>query len=69
MGLLNAFNEWRTTRQENHVSRMKENNKCPDCYGRGFLVYPANEYIYSNSFDCPGCNGSGLYNDWENISQ
>lgn len=68
MGLLNAFNEWKNTRYEKHVSHMKDENKCPECYGRGFLIYPANEFVYlSNPFDCPGCNGSGLYSEWSNL--
>ncbi|MBM7585591.1 DnaJ-class molecular chaperone [Bacillus pakistanensis] len=68
MGLLNAINEWRTSRYENHVSKMKEANNCPECRGRGFLLYPANEYSYSaDQFNCNGCNGSGLYSDWDNL--
>ncbi|MHC0036981.1 methionine aminopeptidase [Pseudoneobacillus sp. C159] len=70
MGLLSAFNDWRNTRYENHLSEMREANKCPDCYGRGFLVYPASEISYlPQSFDCPGCNGSGHFNDWENPAE
>jgi DnaJ-class molecular chaperone len=68
MGLLNAFNDWRNLRHENHLSQMKDLNKCPDCYGRGFLVYPAIEYLYhSFSSECPGCNGSGHYSEWESL--
>jgi DnaJ-class molecular chaperone len=66
MGLLSAFNDWRNTRYENHVSQMKEENKCPDCNGRGFLIYPGGQMSYlANSLDCPGCNGSGQYSEWE----
>lgn len=69
MGLLSTFNDWRTTRYENHVAEMKEENKCPDCYGRGFLIYPSSELsFHANSFDCPGCNGSGQYGEWENTT-
>ncbi|PLR96799.1 methionine aminopeptidase [Bacillus sp. T33-2] len=65
MGLLNAFNEWKSARYENHISNMKAQNKCPDCRGRGFITYPASEYVfYSNPYNCSGCNGSGLYVDW-----
>jgi DnaJ-class molecular chaperone len=68
MGLLNSFNDWRQARYENHLSQMKELNKCPDCYGRGYFVYPAIEYTYLElSPECTGCNGSGRYNDWESI--
>lgn len=69
MGLLSAFNDWRASRYENHLSQMKEANKCPDCYGRGFLIYPSSEISYhTSSFDCPGCNGSGQYSRWEDSS-
>ncbi|EWG11310.1 methionine aminopeptidase [Cytobacillus firmus] len=69
MGLLNAFNEWREMRYQNHVNRMKEENKCPDCYGRGFSLYPGNEFAYhANQFDCQGCNGTGLYSEWNSLS-
>jgi DnaJ-class molecular chaperone len=66
MGLLNSFNEWRANRHEKHLTNMKDANKCPECYGRGFSIYPGNEYAYhSNLYDCPGCNGGGTYSDWE----
>lgn len=66
MGLLNAFNDWRTSRYENHVSQMKELNKCPECYGKGYVIYPAIEFTYQPmSYDCHGCNGSGNYSVWE----
>ncbi|WP_342430756.1 hypothetical protein [Neobacillus sp. FSL H8-0543] len=48
---------------------MKDQEKCPDCHGRGFTVYPYNEYAYFNSFECPGCQGSGAYTDWYNLNQ
>lgn len=67
MGLLNTFNEWRTTRYENRISQMREVNKCPDCNGRGFLTYPATEYAFYGNLDCPGCNGSGLFTAWDEI--
>lgn len=70
MGLLNSFNEWRTARYQNHVSKMKEANKCPDCHGRGFSLYPGNEYaFYTSQYNCSGCNGTGLYSEWEGLSQ
>lgn len=66
LGLLDAFNQWKNTRYENHLSVMKEQNKCPDCYGRGFYTFSANEFFYHAApYDCPGCNGSGRYSDWE----
>ncbi|HLO12074.1 MAG TPA: methionine aminopeptidase [Pseudoneobacillus sp.] len=69
MGLMSSFNDWRASRYENHVSQMREENKCPDCYGRGFMMYPFNEFTYqAHSLECPGCNGSGLYTDWSSTS-
>ncbi|MBN6885915.1 methionine aminopeptidase [Cytobacillus horneckiae] len=66
MHLIKLFNKWRNERFEEHVSKMKVENKCPDCYGRGFIVYPANVYsFHSDHFRCPGCEGSGLYEDWK----
>lgn len=69
MGLLDAYQNWKESRYENHVNNMKSQNKCPDCYGKGFHSFPVNEFVYySNPYDCPGCNGSGLYSDWEQIN-
>jgi DnaJ-class molecular chaperone len=69
MGLLGAFNDWRASRHENHIAQMKEENKCPDCNGRGFLIYPTTEMSYLvHSLDCPGCNGSGHFSEWENLT-
>lgn len=67
MGLINSFNQWRETRYQNHVSHMRTQEKCPDCYGRGFTVYPYNEFAYYNSVECPGCQGSGSYSDWDQL--
>lgn len=67
MGLLNAFHQWREARYQHHLSRMRNQGKCPDCYGRGFTVYPYNEFSYYNSFECPSCQGSGNYTDWEQL--
>lgn len=66
MGLLKTFNNWRSARQENFISNMSLQNKCPDCRGKGYNIYPAaSEFIpYDNTYDCPGCNGSGLFTDW-----
>jgi DnaJ-class molecular chaperone len=65
MGLLNAYNQWKENKYQNFVSNMKYQGKCPDCHGRGYTVYPYNEFAYFNSYECPGCQGSGLYQDWE----
>jgi DnaJ-class molecular chaperone len=65
MGLLNVFNQWKETRYQNHIANMKEQGKCPDCLGKGYSVYPYNEFAYYHSLECPGCQGSGLFLDWE----
>jgi len=65
MGLFDVLSQWRNTWHENHVNHMKEQNKCPDCFGRGFFPLSANEFMfYSSLHECPGCHGSGLYTDW-----
>lgn len=61
MGLLNSFTNWKTERYEKHLNDMQGLGKCPDCRGRGFTIpYSA----YTTAYECPGCNGSGLYSDW-----
>lgn len=68
MGLLNSYNEWKVSRQQQHVSNMQSQNKCPDCNGRGFYTFPVNEFVhYTNPYDCPGCNGSGTYEGWSEL--
>ncbi|MDQ0268196.1 methionine aminopeptidase [Cytobacillus purgationiresistens] len=68
MGLFQAFNEWKASMNEKHVSKMKELDKCPDCRGRGFPYYPGNEYMFldDEAIYCASCEGSGLYSAWEN---
>lgn len=66
MGLLESFHKWRETRYENYIQRMKEENKCPDCYGKGFHLYPAPELIFhEEQLDCISCGGTGTYQEWE----
>lgn len=67
MGLFNVYNHWNKTRYQNFVSTMKEQGKCPECRGKGYIVHPYNEFTFYNSYDCPGCHGSGLYQDWEEM--
>ncbi|KAA0547828.1 methionine aminopeptidase [Bacillus sp. BGMRC 2118] len=69
MGLLQSITDWNKARQERHVSTMKDKGDCPQCYGKGFHAYPGHEFsFYTASLDCPGCDGSGLYVDWELLS-
>ncbi|HET7577854.1 MAG TPA: methionine aminopeptidase [Bacillales bacterium] len=64
MGFLNTFTNWRAERYEKHRSTMQAQGKCPDCNGRGFAMPPL-VFDDVTPFDCPGCNGSGQYSDWE----
>lgn len=68
MGILDAYNQWRVSRYDNHVSNMRSQNKCPDCRGKGYHAYPVNEFVYyTDSYECPGCNGTGQYSDWNEL--
>ncbi|MGO4886670.1 methionine aminopeptidase [Anaerobacillus sp. MEB173] len=67
MGLMNMFSDWRATNYEKKIERMREKGVCPDCNGNGYNYVMINEFAYMNvtDYDCPGCNGSGLFSDWE----
>ncbi|SDZ55847.1 hypothetical protein SAMN05421736_11728 [Evansella caseinilytica] len=68
MGLFSAISDWKTARYEKKVAIAKAEGKCPDCNGRGFHTI-ANEYMYAASYyDCPGCEGSGSYDDWAGLN-
>lgn len=68
MGLLNNYQQWRTARHEQYISKMRSINKCPDCHGRGFYTFSANEFVnYTNPYDCPNCNGSGSFSEWSEL--
>lgn len=69
MSFLNKWKEWRKSRMEKHLTKMKKEDKCPDCHGRGFYMNYFNEYSfleYMNPLNCPSCNGSGKF-PYENI--
>ncbi|PTY76650.1 methionine aminopeptidase [Heyndrickxia sporothermodurans] len=65
MGIFNALSNWKTERYERHIEEMHDLGKCPDCRGRGFTL-PLN--AYAAVYECPGCNGSGLYSDWSEMN-
>lgn len=70
MGIYDAYQDWKNSRYENHVAKMREENKCPDCHGKGYLFFPGNLFMYhADSFDCAGCGGSGLYDEWNKSNQ
>jgi DnaJ-class molecular chaperone len=66
---LNALSEWKTARYEKKISEMRSQGICPDCHGKGFHSLPLNEFLYTDVYDCPGCNGSGLFSDWSETNQ
>ncbi|WP_232725478.1 hypothetical protein [Bacillus sp. FJAT-44742] len=47
---------------------MDKQGKCPECRGTGYQI-SAMEAMYSALYDCSGCNGSGLFTDWENLKK
>ncbi|GGH77005.1 DnaJ-class molecular chaperone [Pullulanibacillus pueri] len=67
MGLFNALSNWKAERDEKHRSEMETLGLCPDCNGRGFT--PSFGFEYSAPFDCPGCDGTGLYSSWQENTQ
>lgn len=70
MGLLNTYNEWKNSRNQKHISLMKEQDKCPECYGRGYYIFPANDFIYNiPPYDCYACNGTGTFTEWTNFNE
>ncbi|MFP3123535.1 methionine aminopeptidase [Ectobacillus funiculus] len=65
MGLFSTISNWKTASYEKHKSNMQSLGHCPDCSGAGMILYPAlSSSFYIPTYDCPGCNGSGLYTDW-----
>jgi DnaJ-class molecular chaperone len=67
VGILNSYNEWKNSRYQRHVSLMEEQDKCPDCFGKGYYVFPVNEFVYNvTPMDCQGCNGTGTFTEWTN---
>lgn len=70
MNLFNTFLEWKDSRYQQHVSLMKEQNKCPECNGKGYFIVPTTEFVYSiPPYDCYPCNGTGTYTEWTNLNR
>ncbi|MDC3412139.1 methionine aminopeptidase [Aquibacillus sp. 3ASR75-11] len=63
MGLFQSFSNWRAAKYQQKVANAEENGFCPDCGGQGFSTF-ANEHFYT-TYDCPSCNGSGLFSEWQ----
>ncbi|WP_234396850.1 methionine aminopeptidase [Bacillus massiliglaciei] len=68
MGLFSSISAWNAARAEKHRVKMEERGFCPDCNGRGYSPFVPTEYHFSDIYDCPGCNGSGKYEDWANMN-
>ncbi|WP_280769191.1 methionine aminopeptidase [Salipaludibacillus daqingensis] len=67
MRLFQAIAQWQEERQEKHLQNMKEQGLCPDCQGKGFNIPVSEFYISPSHYNCPGCNGSGSYQDWSQL--
>lgn len=65
MQFFNTISNWKDERYEKYKARMKSQGNCPDCCGRGLIPSTsALSTLHIAPYDCPGCNGSGLYSDW-----
>ncbi|WP_245805825.1 methionine aminopeptidase [Bacillus alkalicellulosilyticus] len=49
--------------KQKKIENMKTLDLCPDCHGKGFMVYPA-EHYFTTSYECAGCNGTGNFSEW-----
>jgi len=47
------------------LAKMKSKDKCPDCRGNGYQAFAGSDFFITEPYDCPACNGSGLYSVWE----
>ncbi|SET98830.1 hypothetical protein SAMN05421676_11349 [Salinibacillus kushneri] len=65
MGIFQSINGWKENLREKRRATMEAKGYCPECRGRGFNVVPYSEAYYIPPMDCTGCDGSGLYSDWE----
>ncbi|MFC4323425.1 hypothetical protein [Litchfieldia salsa] len=63
MSIFDSISAWKNERHHHHVTQMKSSGKCPDC--NGSRIVPTFRAIYNGPPLCSGCNGSGLYSDWQ----
>jgi excinuclease UvrABC ATPase subunit len=61
--IVKFFTDWYHAYKEKHISKMKEQGKCPVCRGHGFSTITS-PYT-GNTIDCHLCDGTGLYAEWE----
>ncbi|WP_338449250.1 methionine aminopeptidase [Niallia oryzisoli] len=69
MGLFSYLSDWKSSLYEKKVAEAQSLGHCPDCNGKGFQIPIVNEYSYPESYDCPGCNGTGSFSNWSQNSQ
>lgn len=63
INLFNVITNWSAKRIEKKVANMKVHGICPDCSGSGVQMFTF-DHIYINPDQCPGCDGSGAFEDW-----
>ncbi|WP_240374914.1 methionine aminopeptidase [Bacillus piscicola] len=64
MNVWQSFKDWRQEKYEQKIDKMRVEGKCPDCRGKGFTIM-SGDYLHASPLDCAGCNGSGVFSDWE----
>ncbi|KKI88725.1 hypothetical protein WQ54_29890 [Bacillus sp. SA1-12] len=71
MNLIKAFSDWNVGRNQKIRAEMEALGKCPDCRGKGFITTLTSLHTptYDSIFDCPGCNGTGQFSDWNSSEQ
>jgi len=69
MGLFSYLSDWKASLYEKKIAEAQSLGHCPDCNGKGFMIPIVNEYSYPESFDCPGCLGTGSFTDWSTNSR
>lgn len=68
MGIKHFVSEWLSLWEAKNIAEMEALDSCPDCKGKGFHFFVSNEFAFNSSvYDCPGCNGSGLFTDWSEM--
>lgn len=67
MGLFQAITEWREENYKKKIDKSRIQGKCPDCSGNGYYHWALNEFAIASAelLSCQGCDGSGLFSDWE----
>ncbi len=61
--MIKAISSWLMDMKQKKIENMKTLDLCPDCHGKGFMVYPA-EHYFTTSYECAGCNGTGNFSEW-----